>query len=173
MTCIIGHRDGWMVSDSMASDGNGRRFGGAVKKIYTVGDHTLIGVSGNAGFDFIAREAIEDAAQDVNRSVAVLGDWVRENYRDECGYVIVVVNTKRELWEIDSCGAILQVDSDYWAIGSGAETAQAFLSGIAYGRGATPQIDKITCNDGQIAIAHTASALTTVDNRCQTVSLYA
>jgi 20S proteasome alpha/beta subunit len=158
-----------MVSDSLAVSNHDRIFGGAVKKLFKLGDHTVIGVSGNAGFDQAAKEALADAAEDVNRAVPVLADWIGSHFHEEFGYTVLLVNKKRELFEIDSLGAILPVDLDYWCIGSGGEVAQAFLTG----RWATAPNYKIASLDGELAVKYTASALTSVDNRCQTVSLYA
>lgn len=168
MTAVIAHRSGWMVSDSRACD-HDRIFKGPVKKLLKLGDHTLIGISGVAGFETAAREALLDASEDRDLVVEVLSSWIRDHYHDEFGYTLLLVNTKQELIEIDSLGAILPIEGPCWSVGSGGEVCQAYLTGILESD-SPPKT--LTPYWGERAIAYCSTALTSVGGPCQTLSLY-
>lgn len=170
MTAIIAHRSGWMVSDSMAVAGD-RIFKGPVRKMTKLGDHTLIGDAGMAGFETHAREALADAAEDRDMVATVLSDWMRENGNSEAGgYCLLLVNTKQELLEIDSNGAIMTVGPDFWCIGSGGEICQSYLAGVL--STAFARTVQLTPSHAEQAIAYCASSLTGIGGPCQTLSLY-
>lgn len=169
MTAIIAHRSGWMASDSLATD-HDRIFKGPVKKLLKLGDHTLLGIAGVAGFETAAREALVDAAEDRDRVVEVLSSWIRDHFHDEFGYTVLLVNTKQELVEVDSLGAILPIEGPCWSIGSGGEVCQAYLEGLLSNYPSSSF--QLQPHHGERAIAYCSTALTSVGGPCQTLNLY-
>lgn len=164
MTCIIAHRDGWMASDSLSSSVTGYRLPTVAKKITVVGNHTLIGAAGQAGFPQFAKEVLPDAAEDVDKTVEVLSKWLREN-SPKPDVELLLVNNRRKLYYVSCDGVAHEVseDFDFWAIGSGAEYAMGYLEGIAYLQG-----NRQIGNYVERAIAYVARHMICVDTRVQT-----
>lgn len=127
MTCIIAHRDGWMVADrrqTFESSLIGPYKTAKIKR----GPGVLVASAGNGVFqDLIAEElASRSFAQEAICHVAK----VFRTHGAEIGGHAIALSAKG-ICEITSRGAVVWVDADYWAIGSGYPFALGWLAAKA------------------------------------------
>ncbi len=158
MTCIIGHRDGWMVADVAHSFTDLTRCPCYTSKVLfyavpnTGGRMKFIWAScGNSVlYDKTATAIRED-------SPSPLGDLagVFREFRNE-GEALVVCSSG-DIYQISTSGALLKMEAEYWAIGSGYQAALGFLRGQGH--------DAVSINDAKQAIAFAAELCTDVSEQ--------
>jgi ATP-dependent protease HslVU (ClpYQ) peptidase subunit len=126
MTCIIAHRDGWMVADRRASfDGWVGPY--KVEKIFRCAQlPILVGVSGTAGVKTLMQEATEGCRIHSDAIRAMV--QVQRDRKTEDGTTLLVLSAQG-LLEIDPSGYAYELESNIWAVGSGSMTAIAYLAG--------------------------------------------
>lgn len=145
-TCIVAIADRgsvWLGADTMASD-DSRKFTMGQKKLVRLSDDLLVGIAGSIRVKDILACSVsvppraESEANDYRYLVTALVPEVREKLR--AGGALVVDSGVEELpdsalligyrggvYVIDGDLQVSQLDSGYWAIGSGAEYALGAL----------------------------------------------
>lgn len=140
MTAIVGHRNGWMVSD-VATTGNGWIFPFVANKILRFGTHSLVGCAGMPGLDRHCQELQKHHDQSGNVGPDHLIDGLcelQEKYsksgKDERGrQIVVVTNQKRLVYiDVDAVAHEVSAECSYHIIGSGDETCLGFLAGLQH-----------------------------------------
>lgn len=152
MTCIIAHRDGWMVADrrqTFESSLIGPYKTAKIKR----GPGVLVGTSGNGVFqDLVAEElATRSYAEEAIRHVAKV---FRTHGAEIGGHAIAL--SEKGICEITSRGAVVWLEAEYWAIGSGYPFALGWLECLAF------HGDKITPTDAYNAISFAADRVNDV-----------
>lgn len=153
MTCIIGHRDGWMVADQRVT------FGPIigpyeVRKIKR-GPGILVGTAGESLFGSLVQDAMESG--NIAPGVKGIVDLVRGLSEPEGNAMVL---TRGGIWEVDSAGCSYRIESPWWAIGSGNELAQGWLAAVS-------DMRPVTLRDAQAAIAFAATRLNNVGHGTQ------
>jgi len=128
LTCIIGHRHGWMVADRLVT------FGGATgpfkaSKIARSANDLTRGLVGSAGKSLQALLISDAIGENYDRFVS-LQDRVCKAIREQkepSGDALIVTPT--QLAYVDSAGCLHELEErqSFWAIGSGAEMAIGYL----------------------------------------------
>lgn len=155
MTCVIAHRDGWMVSDSLCDTGTYRNQYEVVKMLST--RNVLLGHAGLASHFFVVEKALERAsAYDLgaNRVIAIVDEHEPDTDKNEVLAVWLAVTRSRRLLEI-SAGCIQYFSSGckWAAIGSGAPVARGYLAA----RGESAPIDENAALDALRAVSRHVS----------------
>jgi ATP-dependent protease HslVU (ClpYQ) peptidase subunit len=132
VTCIIGHRDGWMVSDRRKTFQDHLLGPYQVEKIIR-GPGLLLATSGAGVLGDLAREAIAKTKTTQAAAKAVV-QLFREKVE---GHALVL--TADMLAEITSTGELCKLQSRYWAIGSGYMVALGYLGALERTRSVTPE----------------------------------
>jgi hypothetical protein len=127
MTCIIGHRDGWMVADVAHSFTDLTRVPCYTSKLCHWALPAAAGrikimwaTCGSAVLHDKTVRAVEDDA--IQELTAVFRAHPGE------GEALVVCGTG-DLYHIASSGALMRLTAEYWAIGSGYQAALGYLRG--------------------------------------------
>lgn len=123
MTCIVAHRDGWMVADRRMTFQDSLIGPYVVNKIQR-GTGLLVATSGCGSLnDRVARVLREEHSQDALRAIqdVFLGSDGRP------GHALVLHGQR--IFEITSRGSLVELadQAAYWAIGSGYQVALGYL----------------------------------------------
>lgn len=148
MTCIIGHRSGWMVADRRVTFGD-TLIGPYKRDKIRKGCGLLVGIAGSSfAADYVGHQLAKFSGSlgDMkDAALYVLGETMREHGRGSSALVVI----DSELWLYDEHGARSAIDSSFWAIGSGYQAALGWLHGRLLGGKVEPQ-------DAQNAISFAA-----------------
>jgi len=132
MTCIVAHKNGWMVADEKCWTGV-RPLPTKLQKILRFGDHTLVGWAGLGGATYLLKEAVEDPNYTKPEQVIkCLSEFLRhekEQLKQEERHFLVV-DVRRVITYIDSAGIPAELSEDYFAIGSGDDSAMGYMAGL-------------------------------------------
>jgi ATP-dependent protease HslVU (ClpYQ) peptidase subunit len=132
MTCIIGHRDGWMVADRRIS---ARGWIGPydVRKIAKTSYHdtALVGVAGTMALLGPVHKTVNDCGMNEEELLSKLSSMLRD--REDKQDATFLVLTREHLIEVDPAGGLFWLDTDLWAIGDGAPAALGYLRGMERG----------------------------------------
>lgn len=130
MTCIVAHKDGWMVSDRRVSFGTYIGPYDVTKIVKHDWHNMLIGVAGVGAFVKSVSTKTKDCAS-VNDVKQVLSDMCLE-WKARQEDICLLVVTKGVITEFDPSGGMFDISSnyDYWAIGSGSMAAVGYLDGL-------------------------------------------
>jgi len=130
VTTLVAHRSGVIVADSMACAMD-RVVSLDAEKATVVGSSVLLGLAGGCGGVWLQVPDIErgmmggglegEALED--RAVRSLANVFSGN-EEACG---VAVARSQRMWFFGGCGRAVQLETDYFALGSGAEIALGFL----------------------------------------------
>lgn len=125
MTCIVAHRDGWMVADRRVNSSETLRNHYDAVKI-TKRPGLLIATSGFAILRDLVREAVADkeGAEAFNAAVAI----IRAQTGEHRGHALAV--TSLGVFEICSRGSVSKCAWPFWASGSGYMAALGYLRGF-------------------------------------------
>lgn len=127
MTCIIGHRDGWMVADRRATFHDTRVSSFRPEKIVRARD-ALLALEGMAGVVWRMAPAVWSATP-----VHEFARLISEHGEDQVSGIAV---WRGDVWTVQGCGEMRRVDrADYWCTGSGQELAHGYIAGaVAHDR---------------------------------------
>lgn len=128
MTCIIAHRDGWMVADRRQTFQESLIGPYRTAKIKRCGG-LLVASSGNGVFQDLIAEALAGASNSgTDTALHAVAQVFREK-GDIGGHALAL--SALGICEITSNGAVCWVDADHWAIGSGYPFALGWLAAKA------------------------------------------
>lgn len=130
MTCIVAHKDGWMVADQRVSFGT---YIGpyVVKKILKLDwPKMLIGVAGCGAFLQVLPNRIKECSTE-QQVLEVLSDLCR-SYKAGGEDMSLIVTCSNKIIELDPSGGMYEVNSryDFWAVGSGSTGAIGYIDGL-------------------------------------------
>lgn len=117
MTVIIGHIDGWMVSDTLCLHGNDRHTTNKILRF----DNCLIGVSGLAVVGQVLRKKIGDK-DPLEGTIEYLHE-----HPQECD--VLYVGKNKDVVLVTANGTLIVPKGKYWAIGSGMDLVLGYLAG--------------------------------------------
>lgn len=160
MTCIIGHRDGWMVADVAHTFNDHTTCPCYQSKVWRAGVRPAEGeripwqltmLWATCGASVLKDLVLDHLSEHQDKSPVVEISKVFRQNPDKGEALIVTAGG--DIFHIASSGAILNITGDYWAIGSGYQAALGYLRGVRH------QGDKgkpVTIEDAQQAIAMAA-----------------
>jgi hypothetical protein len=137
VTCIIAHRDGWVVADRRVVCNDQLLGPYAVSKVQR-GPGLLVATAG----DDQVRARIERALKGAHTIDALRR--IQDVFLDapRAGHALVLLDGNRGMYEVTSAGAVLRISerAPCWAIGSGYMAAIGYLSGVGQTRTITPEV---------------------------------
>lgn len=159
MTCIIAHRDGWMVADTAHTFNDHTTVPCSQSKVWRAGvrpsedadiPRQLTMLWATCGASSLKDLVLDHLSQNQDKSPVVEISKVFRQNPDKGEALIVTWGG--DLYHIGSNGAILRIDDGvkYWAIGSGYQAALGYLHG--QGDGETCSLEAA---QKAIAFAHT------------------
>lgn len=154
MTLIIAHRDGWMVADRRTTFDGGLIGPYRINKIKR-GRSLLVASSGNGVFADLILEALAPSPPDEFRAVVQV---FRDRGSEIGGHALALMD--RGIFELTSRGGAVQLDADFWAIGSGYQFALGWLGAIVSQR-------KLEIGDALHAITFTSTRVNDVGDGYQ------
>jgi hypothetical protein len=105
-----------------------------VPKIICVGADILLAVSGEWGFEQIAKSVLDDMRNNSSLAIDTLSEFVMETNRGKdlnLDVHIMAVTRRRDLFYMGVDGVYYDVKTDFWAIGCGHDLGWGYLSAIA------------------------------------------
>jgi ATP-dependent protease HslVU (ClpYQ) peptidase subunit len=132
VTCIIAHRDGWMVADRRETFTGGLIGPYIVNKIKR-GNGIIAAACGNGLFQDLIAEAFDETRELAPAAAMHALVRVFRNRGSEVGGHALAL-TADGIYEITSHGALSQLDADHWAIGSGYQFALGWLAAVKASR---------------------------------------
>lgn len=159
MTCIIGHRDGWIVADVAHTFNDFTTCPCYRSKVWragvTVGDSVpkqLTALWATCGSSVLSDLVCERLGENPDKSPVVeIAKVFRAN--PDKGEALIVTHGG-DIIHIASSGAILYITGEYWAIGSGYQAALGYLRGVRHLR---DKGEPVTIEDAQHAIGMAAA----------------
>ena len=135
MTCIIAHRDGWMVADRRVTF-NGGLIGPYRNRKILSGPGILVGCAGDSVLRTVLTEAMASCTG-AGQALQCVARAIRE-LPQQRGHALLVTR-EHGLVEIDSLGHCHELESEYWSIGSGYHLALGWLAGRCGGHAVRPE----------------------------------
>lgn len=132
MTCVIAHRDGWMVSDRRTTYPGGLIGPYEVSKIKRASN--VLAATAGAG---VLSDELGEALAGKNEWTAQRAIVHMMKAGEDRGHALLL--TPQGMWEIGGMGGVVKVAADYWAIGSGYQFALGWLAAKASLRALTPE----------------------------------
>lgn len=120
-----------MVSDQRAC-GNETISPFKAIKISCLSD-TLIGAAGDWGFHQRAAAILKDIRQNQSAAVEMLSAYMMAAYdenKDKHDNALVIVNRRRELTYMNPTGAYVDIEGDFFCLGSAAVAGFAYLTAV-------------------------------------------
>lgn len=162
MTCIIAHRDGWMVADRRKTFQDTLLGPYVVNKIIR-GPDLLVACAGAAEVSEHVRRALREA--NVRDALSRVQDVFFERPEGHHGHAIILqrgLGLSNRLYEVSSRGDLAELDSraEFWAIGSGYLVALGYLKACSHS-------ERIVAAHAIGAIEYSATLCLDVGDGCQ------